>query len=79
MNKKLSARIVAIFLSILMAGSGLTLIISLLIQLLASSCRRRRRVSTHRHPPLTRHPRRRTRIEFGMRGCNGGLFGLCYL
>lgn len=36
MNKKLPARIMAIFLSILMAGSGLTLIISLIIQLLAS-------------------------------------------
>jgi hypothetical protein len=36
MNKKLSARILAIFLSVLMAGSGLGLIISLIIQLLGA-------------------------------------------
>ena len=38
MNKKnkLFARIMALFLSILMLGSGLTLIVSLIIQLLVS-------------------------------------------
>ena len=36
MNKKLTARIMAIFLSILMAGSGFALIISLIIQLIGA-------------------------------------------
>ena len=35
-NTKLVARILAIFLSILMAGSGLTLIISFIIQMLGA-------------------------------------------
>ena len=35
-NTKLFARILAIFLSLLMAGSGLTLIITFIIQMLGS-------------------------------------------
>ena len=35
-NNKLAARIMAIFLSVLMAASGLTLIISLIVQMLAA-------------------------------------------